>query len=71
MTSSKLTNKRNRKNLINKEKSKTINKNNLEPNQNEEQSLQENQQGNQKIKRNRKQITKPKTFNLSNTVLSR
>lgn len=36
MTSSKLTNKRNRKNLINKEKSKTINKNNLEPNQNEE-----------------------------------
>lgn len=71
MTSSKLTNKRNRKNLINKEKSKTINKNNLEPNQNEEQSLQENQQGNQKIKRNKKQITKPKTFNLSNTVLSR
>ena len=71
MTSSKLTNKRNRKNLINKEKSKTINKNNLEPNQNEEQSLQENQQGNQKIKRNKKQITKPKTFNLSNTLLSR
>ena len=71
MTSSKLTNKRNRKNLINKEKSKTINKNNLEPNQNEEQSLQENQQGNQKIKRNKKQITNPKTFNLSNTVLSR
>lgn len=71
MTSSKLTNKRNRKNLINKEKSKTINKNNLEPNQNEEQSLQENQQGDQKIKRNKKQITKPKTFNLSNTVLSR
>ena len=71
MTSSKLTNKRNRKNLINKEKSKTINKNNLEPNQNEEQSLQENQQGNQKIKRNKKQITKPNTFNLSNTVLSR
>lgn len=64
MTSSRLTNKRKWENLINKEKCKAINKNNLEPNQNQEQSLQENQQGNHKTKRNKKQITKPKTFNL-------
>ena len=51
MTSSKLTkltNKRNRKKLYKYGEIKTINKNNLEPNQNQEQTLLKNQQGNQK-----------------------
>ena len=55
----------------NQDKSKTINKNNLEQNQNQEENLQNKQQGQQITKFKKKEnMTKQKIFNLSNKVLS-